>query len=162
MTTRNCIGNGRRLLALALAAGLATVSVFAYAHGSKAEAAHQGAGMHASSYEPIDLAHLHMIAEHVRQSASPEQLAKIEALAVVARPQLEALNKEAIGAYRRKIELLLQDNIDRDALQNAQSNEIQAADALSNRIDQALTDLAELLTPQQRAQFREHFKAHMG
>lgn len=162
MTTRNQIGNGRRLLALTLAASLATVTIFAYANGGKDEAAHHGAGMHGSTYEPIDLAHLHMIAEHVRQGASPDQLAKIEALAAVARPELEALNKRAMSAHRRKIELLLQDYTDHVALQQAQLNEIQAADVLSNRIDQALMDLAELLTPQQRAQFREHFKAHMG
>lgn len=162
MTTPNYVANGRRLLALTLAASLATLSLFAYAHDSKDAAAHQGAGMHASTYEPIDLAHLHMIAQHVRQSASPEQLKEIDALAAVARPELEALNKQAMSAHRRKIELLLQDQLDHDALQQAQVNEIQAADALSKRIDQALMDLAVLLTPQQRAQFREHFKAHMG
>ncbi|MEO6172198.1 MAG: Spy/CpxP family protein refolding chaperone [Arenimonas sp.] len=162
MTTRNYIGNTRRLLALTLAACLATGSIFAYAHNSNEQAEHHGANMHASTYQAIDLAHLHAIAEHVRKNSSPDQLAKIEALTAIARPELETLNQQAMGAHRRTIELLLQDDLDRNVLAQAQLDELQAADALTKRINEALKDLAELLTPEQRAQFRAHFKAHMG
>lgn len=162
MATNNYFLNGRRLLAVALAGSLATVSILAFAHGSDDNVAHQGSGVHAGIYAPIDLAHLHVIADHVRQDATPDQLAKLEILSAAARPELEALNQQALDAHGRKIELLLQDKPDHAALERARMDEMQAADALSERIDRALTDLAQLLTPKQRADFREHFKAHTG
>lgn len=151
----------RRLLALALAASLATAAPLTFAHGSTEGSRQQGAAMHAGMYAPIDIAHLHAIADHVRETATSDQLGELNELAASARPELEALDKQAAAAHHRKIELLLQDNLDRAALEQARIVEMHAAEELSRRIDRALTDLAQILTVKQRAEFREHFRAHM-
>lgn len=143
----------KTLKALALAAGLAATSMFAFAH----DPAHPD-----PAYRATDLMELHGILSHVKESASPEQLAKLEALAAAQGAELHRLSKQAMSAHQRKIELLLQDNVDRAALGLAQADEILAADALSRQIDQAMMGLAEALTPQQRAEFREHVKSHEG
>ncbi len=143
----------RWLLVGVLALSLAAVSTFASAH----DVTHPQ-----ETYRQTDLSELHAIVEKVQESAGKEQLAVIAALVAGARPELQRLNQAAMIAHRRKVDLLLLDVLDRDALELAQTSEIQAADALSERIDRALASLAETLTPEQRAQFREHVKAHEG
>ena len=111
-------------------------------------------------YHQTDLPELHAIVETVRESAGPEQLAKIDQLVMTAGPELQRLSQRAIVAHRRKVELMLQDVVDRHAFEEAQANELKAAGALSKHIDDALTSLAKTLTPEQRLQFREHNKPH--
>ena len=152
----------RRWLAATLAAGFAAASVIAYAAGGSGMDAHHGAGMHGDAYAQINMTHLHAIVHHVMERATPEQKAKIDALAASAKPDLESLDNRATAAHRETVELLLQDRIDRAAVEAAQARELQAAEQLAKRIDQALADLAELMTPEQRAQLRAHVKAHTG
>jgi len=111
-------------------------------------------------YHQTDLPELHAIVETVRQSAGPEQLAKIDQLVKTAGPELQRLSQLAIIAHRRKVEVMLQDVVDRHAFEEAQANELKAAGALSKRIDDALASLAKTLTPEQRLQFRQHNKPH--
>ena len=150
---------GRRLLAALLATSLAAVSMIGYASGHDA---HDGRGMHGDAYTQVNVTHLHAIVEHVMDRASPEQKTKIDVLVAAAKPELQSLDAQAMAAHRQTVELLLQDNVDRAAVEQAQASEIQAADQLAKRINQALADLAELMTPEQRAQLRAHVKAHMG
>jgi Spy/CpxP family protein refolding chaperone len=110
----------------------------------------------------MDLAHLHVLGHHVLDSASPEQKTKIMALADAVRPELETLNEQAIDARREKVALLLQDNIDPVALEQARIKEQQVADELSRKIDAALVDLVKLMTPAQRTELKEHVKEHLG
>jgi Spy/CpxP family protein refolding chaperone len=152
----------RRLLAAVLATSLAAVSVIAYAAGATGASPHHGAGMHGDTYAQINVTHLHLIVDHVMGRASPEQKAKIDVLVAAAKPELQSLDAQATAAHRETVGLLLQDNVDRAAVEHAQAREIQAADQLAKRIDQALADLAELMTPEQKAQLREHVKAHAG
>jgi Spy/CpxP family protein refolding chaperone len=153
---------GRRLLAMALTASLAAVSVIGYAAGATGMDAHHGADMHGDAYAQINVTHLHAIVHHIMDRASPEQKAKIDVLVAAAKPELESLDAQAMAAHRETVGLLLQDNVDRAAVEQAQAREMQAADQLAKRIDQALADLAELMTPEQRAQLRAHVKAHLG
>jgi uncharacterized membrane protein len=111
-------------------------------------------------YRQTDLPELHAIVEAVRESAGPEQLAKIDQLVMTAGPELQRLSQRAIIAHRVKIELMLQEVVDRYAFNNAQANELKAAAALSKTIDNALAGLAETLTAEQRSGFLEHIKPH--
>jgi Spy/CpxP family protein refolding chaperone len=56
------------------------------------------------------------------------------------------------------MELLAKPNVDRAALEAIRAQEIQAADAMSKRFVQSLADVAEVLTPEQRAQLAEKMK----
>jgi uncharacterized membrane protein len=118
------------------------------------------AGNPDAPYHQTDLPELHAIVETVRESAGPEQLAKIDQLVTTASPELQRLSQRAIVAHRRKVELMLQDVVDRHAFEEAQANELKAAGVLSKSIDDALASLAKTLTPEQRSQFREHIKPH--
>jgi periplasmic protein CpxP/Spy len=152
----------RPLLAVMLATGMAAVTLVGFASGATGMDAHHGQGHHGNAYAQIDLEHLHAIVAHISERASPDQKAKIEALAAASREELMALNEQAVAAHRQKVELLLQDRIDANAFERARLDEMQAADRLAQRIDEALVDLAEILTPEQRAQFRAHAKEHHG
>jgi len=145
------MGQRCRRLAGPLLLVLATVSAPAFAH----DADHPP-----DFYRATDLEELHGIVDTMHQGADPQQSARIDALVAAAAQELRQLSQRAMAAHRRKVELLLQDRIDRTALAHAQRDELAAADALSTRIDQALAKLAATLTPAQRARFRDH--AHAG
>src|SRR4249919_1307112 len=106
--------NRRWLFAAVLATSLAAVSVVGYAAGGDA---HHGAGMHGDAYAQINVAHLHAIAHQIMDGAPAEQKAKFDALAAVAKPELESLDEQARAAHRETVELLLQDNVDRVAIE---------------------------------------------
>ena len=88
----------RRLWAAALVVGLATVSVLGYAAGDPGIDRHHGAAMHGDSYTQINLTHLHAIVQHLSERATPEQKARIDALAAAAKPELISLDRQAADA----------------------------------------------------------------
>jgi Spy/CpxP family protein refolding chaperone len=61
-------------------------------------------------------------------------------------------------ARRSVMDLLAKPNVDRAAIEAIRAQEIQSADAMSKRFVQALADVAEVLTPEQRAQLAEKMK----
>jgi Spy/CpxP family protein refolding chaperone len=56
------------------------------------------------------------------------------------------------------MELLAAPAIDRGAIEQLRAEQIQAADAASKRLTQALADVAEVLTPEQRKQLAERMQ----
>lgn len=141
----------RRLLAGLLAIGLVGVA-----------SGHSKGQTPSDTYAQMDLPHLHAIYEHLLAAAAPEQAASMAAIGKAAHDDLQALNQKALAAHRRKIDLLLQDRVDRVALDRARADEIEAANSLARRIDGLLLNLAELMTPDQRARLREHVSGHEG
>jgi Spy/CpxP family protein refolding chaperone len=65
-------------------------------------------------------------------------------------------------ARRAVMELLAKPNVDRAAIEAIRAQEIQSADAMSRRFVQSLADVAEVLTPEQRAQLAEKMKSRRG
>lgn len=151
-----------RLAALLFAAGIATVSVMAFAHGNGGSDAKHGAGGHGGGYEQFDVAHLRVLVHHLMSEASPDQKSKFVAIAHSAEQELLAMERLAREAHRQKVELLLQDKLDLGALEQARRDELQAANALATRIDRVLADLAQVMTPEQRAKMREHARARQA
>ena len=146
----------RRVLVGLLLTGLLAAGVAGVAGG------HPKGHAPRDTYAQIDLAHLHSIFEHLMATATPEQQAAMRAVGGSAHEELQALDQQALAAHRRKIELLLQETIDRQAFDRARADEVEAAQRLAERIDAVLVDLAEVMTPQQRAKLRDHRKAHEG
>src|SRR4051812_12528775 len=66
-------------------------------------------------YHQTDLPELHAIVETLRESAGPEQLAKIDQLVMTAGPELQRLSQSAVVAHRRKVELMLDEVVNRHA-----------------------------------------------
>lgn len=146
----------KRALVGLLLAGLFTAGVVGFASG------HPNGHAPRDTYTQMDLEHLHAVFEHLMATATPEQQAAMKAVGGAAHAELQALNQQALDAHRRKVDLLLQDTIDRNAFDRARADEIEAAARLAQRIDAVLVGLAEVMTPEQRARLLEHRKAQGG
>lgn len=92
---------------------------------------------------------------------TPQQKERLVAIATAALAELRPLREQARAARRRGLELLAAPAIDRAALEQARTAQMQAADARSRRIVQAMADAAEVLTPEQRAKAAAHLQRRM-
>lgn len=122
------------------AAGLAGLGLGAFARGRH----HGGEGM---SEERLDRMLKHM---YVEIDATDAQKQQLEPIVKQAAADLKPLRAKARDARKRGAELLSADTIDRSAIERARAEGISVADASSRRFTQALTDVAEVLTPAQR------------
>lgn len=94
--------------------------------------------------------------------ATPEQKAKLQAIAKSAFEDLKPLREKSRAAHAESMKLLAQPNIDRAALERVRQTEQQLNDQRSRRITQAFADAAEVLTPAQRAAAAEKLAKHQG
>jgi Spy/CpxP family protein refolding chaperone len=133
------------------AAGLAGLGLGVFARGRH----HGGEGM---SEEHLDRMLKHM---YVEIDATDAQKQQLEPIVKQAAADLKPLRAKARDARKRGAELLSADTIDRGAIERARAEGISVADASSRRFTQALTDVAEVLTPAQRKKLAARF-AHRG
>jgi len=141
-------------------AGLAGLGASALAHGRRG-----GGG-------PIDPAKMEQNVERMLKhlyaeiDATPAQQQKLEPIVKQAANDLMPLRAKVQEARRRGVELLSADTIDRGAIERLRAEQIGAADAASKRLTQALGDVAEVLTPEQRktvaARVGRHGRGHGG
>jgi periplasmic protein CpxP/Spy len=92
---------------------------------------------------------------------TPEQKERIVAIAKAALAELRPMREQMRQARRQGLELLAAPAIDRRALEQLRTTQMQSADALSRRMTQAMADAAEVLTPEQRAKAAERLKRRM-
>jgi periplasmic protein CpxP/Spy len=92
---------------------------------------------------------------------TPEQKERIVAIAKAALAELRPMREQMRQARRQGLELLAAPVIDRRALEQLRTAQVQSADALSRRMMQAMADAAEVLTPEQRAKVAERMKRRM-
>jgi Spy/CpxP family protein refolding chaperone len=99
------------------------------------------------------------LVEHV--GGTPQQRDRILAIATAALAELQPMREQGLAARRRGMDLLAAPAIDRTALEQVRAAQMQAADARSRRLVQAMADAAEVLTPEQRARAVEQMKRRM-
>jgi periplasmic protein CpxP/Spy len=92
---------------------------------------------------------------------TPEQKERIVAIAKAAMAELRPAREQMRQVRRQGLALLAATTIDRAALEQLRAVKMQAADALSRRMTQAMADAAEVLTPEQRAKVAEHMQRRM-
>jgi len=147
--------------ALAAAAGVAGVSM---ANGLPALPGHHGhhghAGLMAMDPAAMD-AHIDHMVEQFAADASPDQKARVAAIAKAAMAELRPTHDQFRQAHARAHALLTAAVIDRAALEQLRVEQIQRMDLMSRRILAAIEDAADVLTPEQRVKFAEQLKAHM-
>jgi periplasmic protein CpxP/Spy len=97
--------------------------------------------------ERIDRMTKHMAIE---LDATADQQAKIASIFKSAVADLSPLRDKAQAARAQAITLLTASTIDRAAIEKLRADQIGLAEAASKRIAQALTDAADVLTPEQR------------
>jgi len=143
----------KRAAIATLVGGLAaSLGASAWAHGRRGGGWHGGEGF---SEERVERMVRHFAVE---ADATPEQQAKLAEIAKAAAKDLQPIRAKAREARRRGMELLAAPTIDRAAIEQLRVEQMQAADAASKRMLQALADTAEVLTPDQRKQLAERMQ----
>jgi Spy/CpxP family protein refolding chaperone len=94
----------------------------------------------------------------VELDATPEQQEKLRTITKVALKDLLPMREKAQAARERAAALLTGPTIDRAAIEAFRAEQMALADAASKRFSQALTEAAEVLTPDQRRKVNEHIE----
>lgn len=115
------------------------------AHGSATPPASYG------QYGALTDEHLGKLMHHLMARVDENQRARLVEIARRAKPELERFEQQAREARAPRAGVLLADVIDRQALEQIRSAEMQVAQERSLRVDQWLIEMASVLTPQQRA-----------
>jgi len=98
----------------------------------------------------------------IELDATPEQQEKVRAIAKAAVRDLLPMREKAQTARARAAELLTQPKVDRAAIEAFRAEQMALADAASKRFAQALGDIAEVLTPEQRQKVHEFVQWRRG
>jgi Spy/CpxP family protein refolding chaperone len=136
----------------ALFAGLASgIAWKAHAHGR------HGAFDPARLEEYLDRGLKHF---YVELDATPEQQQRLAPIVKDAARDLLPLREKLHAARQRGIELLTAPTVDRGALESLRAEQVQLAETGSRRLAQALADVADVLTPEQRKTIAERIERH--
>ena len=146
-------------------AGLATgIGTRAFAYGG-GFCGWQRGGFMGAVLDPATLdAHLDRALKHlyIEIDATDAQKQQLAPIVKGAAQDLLPLRTKMHDARRQAVELLSQQNIDRAALETLRADQLKLAEMASRRFTQALADLADVLTPEQRNQLAERIKRGHG
>lgn len=92
----------------------------------------------------------------VEANATPEQTAKLEAIAKAAAADLMPLRSQMHENRQATRTALLAPTIDRSQLESLRVDHLRLAETMSRRMTQAIADAAEILSPEQRQALAEH------
>jgi Spy/CpxP family protein refolding chaperone len=95
----------------------------------------------------------HLYVEIDATDAQKQQLAPIVKAAAA---DLAPLHVKIHDTRRQALELLSQASVDRAALESLRDEKIKLVEQASRRLTQALADVADVLTPEQKRQLAEH------
>ena len=90
--------------------------------------------------------------------ATPEQQERLRAIASGAVKDLYPLREKAQTARARARGLLTESTVNRAAIEAFRSEQMALADEASRRFAQAISDAAEVLTPEQRRKIDDHIR----
>ena len=157
LSSANPTPSRRRLFGV-LAAGLAGVGASlafhrsAHAHGGRWGRHHGGPVDAETMGKRIDAMVAYVLAD---VDATPEQKDKIATIAKAAANDLMPLRKQHQDARKQALELLSAPAIDRARFETLRVSQMQLGETATRRATQALLDVAETLTPQQRQQLAQ-------
>lgn len=141
----------RWLMAAALAAAAAAGASVA---GGAPALPHHGAQHAHLPLDPAAMdAHIDQMVALCAADASPDQQARVAAIAKAAVADLRPAHTQLREAHARAHALLMAPVVDRAALEQLRAAQMQQMDIASRRILLAVEDAADVLTPAQRAAF---------
>src|SRR5213083_970249 len=149
----------RRAAIATVVAGLASgigLKVFAQGggHGGWYRGGFMGAPLDPATLdEHLDRMLRHLYVEIDATDAQKQQLAPVVKAAAA---DLLPLHAKIHDTRRQAVALLSQASVDRAALENLRDEKIKLVEQGSRRLTQALADVADVLTPEQKRQLAEH------
>jgi len=157
-----CRGRGRRVLFGALAVGVVAVltagAFQALGHGPFRRGA-------CGSMDPAQVEKkIDRIAGWVVEDlgGTPEQQAKLAAIAKAAAKDLAPVHDELVLGRRQAVEILTAAQVDRAALEAHRARQVQLLTTVSERLTVAVADAADVLTAEQRVKAAEKLASHMA
>jgi Spy/CpxP family protein refolding chaperone len=152
------------LVAALLGAAAAHFAPFVMGHGGH----HRGGGWgdHGGFRHEMSVAdmqeHIDGMVKHFARhaDATEEQQTKLAAIAKAAVADLQPLHQQLVDAHKKALDLFRQPTIDRTAFESLRAEQIARLDTASKRLAQAMTDMAEVLTPEQRAKLADRITSY--
>jgi len=151
-------------IAALLGAALTGVGAGVLAHGGPGRGGPGGwHGMRDESPE-LRAKRVDLMIEHMLDGidVSAEQKTRINAIVTATMNDMQPLRKQRTDARREAIEILTQPTIDRAKIEAFRAEKLKLAEAASQRVTQGIIDVAEVLTPEQRAALAEKFSQRRG
>ncbi len=155
----------RAALAAVIAAVASGVGLTAFAYGHGGGGWHRGGFMGGDHLDPAKLdAHLDRMLKHlyVEVDATDAQKQQLGPILKAAARDLLPMRDRMRDARQQAVALLSQPSIDRAALEALRVNQLQLAEQASKRFTEALADVADVLTPEQRKQLAERMNRWHG
>jgi Spy/CpxP family protein refolding chaperone len=145
----------RRFTLVAIAASLVAVAgTLAYAHSN-------GGHGHMASHSTAD--HMdHMQAMLTRIGASDSQKAQIKGLLAPAFEEMKAAHEAHSAAFKQFHDEITSPSIDRARIEALRVSQLKSLDEASKRLVTAISDAAEVLSPDQRAALAKEIDKHHG
>ena len=158
--SKKCRGRGRKALFGAFAVGVVavlTVGAFqALGHGP----------FRRSLFGSMDPAQIEKKIDRIAGwvvedlGGTPEQQAKLSAIAKAAAKDLAPVHDELVAGRRQAVEILTAAQIDRAALEAHRARQIQLITTVSERLTVAVADVADVLTAEQRVKAADRLASH--
>lgn len=114
---------------------------------------------HAPAYSVLDDDHLKHLFHELMERVDIGQGEQMRRIGRAALSDLDLLDQEARAQRAPRAGILLAEALDRAALERVRIAEMTVAEERSRRVDQLLIDLAAVMTPAQRAQFKANIQA---
>jgi Spy/CpxP family protein refolding chaperone len=163
--TKSSTTSSRRWTLAAASAVMVAVAGAALAWHGQAHAFGPGFGQHRhGGWEQADPESMSrkieaMVSRRLAEvDATPEQKSRVTAIMKGAANDLASVRGQARELRRRSMELLAAPAIDRAQIEALRVQQMQIHETVSRRMLQAMTDAAEVLTPEQRARLAERMQ----
>lgn len=142
------------LFSLVAAGFIGAYASKAFAHGPFAAMMHHGS-------DPARMdQHVEKIVKHfgIEVDATPEQQERLSAIARSAARDLAPLREKMRDARTQALAWMNAESIDRAAIETMRAEQMALMETVSKRVTLALTDAAEVLTPEQRRKLAERMQ----
>ena len=148
----------RRFGVVAIAAALAAIA------GTALVFAHQGGSRHGGpmAEHAVEMHLEHMQAMLTKIGASEAQKAQIEGILKPALEDMKAAHESHSAAFRQFHEELSAPSLDRGRIEALRAAQIKSLDEASKRLVTAISDAAEVLSPEQRKALTQEIAKHHG
>jgi len=142
----------RRVGLFAIAASLIAIAGGAIAY------AHSGGGHHGPMAGNKHLEHMQAMLTKI--GASDAQKSQIEGILKPAFDEMKAAHESHSAAFKQFHEAITAPSIDRARLESLRADQLKSLDQASKRLVTAISDAAEVLTPEQRAALAKQIEVH--